>query len=120
MRKDRLEPVCKLLDRGVERQAVQLSQPGAIDGWPKTAANQLLKALPGGLAFIQQKGVVPCLGVAGEVIRRHPHALSLQGALAPEELLAVGEPVQRVAGAVIGGEVQLEAFGLELAWAERC
>ena len=101
VREYRLETVRKLLDRGVKRQATQLGQPRAIDGWPKTKAAQLLEALLGGHTLVQQEGIKPHLSDAGEVVRGHPRPLRRRGALALEKLLTVCEPVQRIGGAVI-------------------
>ena len=47
------------------------------------------------------------------MVRSHPRALGLRGALAPEKLLAVGQPIQRVNRTVVRGEVKLVALRLE-------
>ena len=72
---DRLKTACELLHRGVEGQPAQLYQASAANGWSEAKATQVLEPIPWRLALVLLEGIVPRLGIAREVIGRHPGSL---------------------------------------------
>ena len=67
-------------------------------------------------ALVLLEGVVPCLGGPAEMVGSQPSALRRGCALPAEELVTLVEPVKRVVGAVVCGEVDLGEPGRLLVW----
>jgi hypothetical protein len=85
------------LDGGVELDASQLSQSGAAHRWPKLEVAQLFETCPRRSALVLHESEVPCLGRPTQVVGRQPRVVRRRGLLTAEELLAMVEPVQRIA-----------------------
>jgi hypothetical protein len=68
---------------------------------------QFREAIPRRYALIDLQGVVPRLGDSRQVVRGEPDAVSWRRLLSTEELFATVQPVQRIGGTVVGGELQL-------------
>jgi hypothetical protein len=76
---DYVEVVRVVLDGGVELDAAQLSQAGAVHRWAKLKVAQLLEALPRRLALLLHEGEVPCLGYPTQVLSRQPRVIRQRG-----------------------------------------
>ena len=107
----RLKAVGELLDSRLEWQAPQLRQPSTANWRSEALAAQLDEALPRRHALILLEGVVPGLRQAPEVVRRNPRSVGGRPSLAPEELLAVVEPIQGVFRAVVRCELEAMRLG---------
>jgi hypothetical protein len=82
-----------VLYRRGEGQAGKFGQAGAPNRRPEPKGTDLLEASPRWHALVLLQGVIPSLRSALQVIRSEPSAVSNQGALAPEELLALVQPI---------------------------
>jgi hypothetical protein len=82
-----------VLYRRGEGQAGKFGQAGATNKRPEPKGTYLLEASPHWHALVLLQGVRPSLRSALQVIRSEPSAVSNQGALAPEELLALVQPI---------------------------
>jgi hypothetical protein len=68
---------------------------------------QVRETLPRRYAFVNLQGVVPRLGDSRQVEGGELDAVSWRRVLPAEKLFAAAQPVQRVDGTVVGGELQL-------------
>ena len=108
-----------VLHGGEERQTCQLGQASALYSRPKAEGAEFPEALPVRHALVLFQGVVPCLCSALHVIGREPGALRSHRLLSSEELLTLVQPIERVNGAIIRGELEFVELGSSLG-AEDC
>lgn len=97
----------EVLDGGGELQVCQLAEWIASEGRTEALVAESLEAISRRCALIPFQHVVPVLGDADHVVRGKPHLVSLEGALAAEELIAAIEPAQWVLFAVKSREFKL-------------
>jgi hypothetical protein len=107
MAQHRVEAVRVVLDGGVELDAVELSQAGAVHRRAKLNVAQLLEALPRRAILILPQGEVPGLGGSPEVVGHQPSVVVDRCVLAAEKLLTMIEPDQRVVEAIERRELEL-------------
>ena len=85
-------------------------------GAPKRRRHSSRKRCQGHAALVLFEGVVPCLGGPAEMVGCQPGPFRCGRALAAKELVTLVEPVKRVIGAVVRGEVDLGEPGRLLVW----
>ena len=78
---------------------------GPTNRRPKLQIAQLLEKIRRTHALVLLEGAVPCLGRAGEMVRREPSAVRGQGTLPMEELVTMIEPIEGILGTIVGGEL---------------
>jgi hypothetical protein len=102
-----VEALLVLLDRAREGKARQLREAVGAHRRAEPLVAQFREAIPRRYALVDLQGVVPRLGDSRQVVRGEPDAVSRRRLLSAEELFATAQPVQRIDGTVVGGELQL-------------
>jgi hypothetical protein len=100
-----IEALLVLLDRSREGKARQLGEAVGAHRRAEPLVAQFREAIPCRYTLVDLQGVVPRLGDSRQVVRGEPDAVSRRRLLSAE--FATAQPVQRIDGTVVGGELQL-------------